>query len=124
MRAIAATSSLSAPDQIFFVPCCCAYASLQQPVVAGITHTHRSTRCFFHVSLVPIIGVVGEEKTKPTQHSVQQLRAAGLTPDFLVCRSGEWARVPGWDERTSRIGAQCTCSSDSGISSALRPPLN
>ena len=45
-------------------------------------------RCFFHVSLVPIIGVVGEEKTKPTQHSVQQLRAAGLTPDFLVCRSG------------------------------------
>ena len=46
-------------------------------------------RCFFHVSLVPVIGVVGEEKTKPTQHSVQSLRAAGLTPDFLVCRSGQ-----------------------------------
>jgi len=49
----------------------------------------RENMCFFHVSLVPIIGVVGEEKTKPTQHSVQQLRAVGLTPDFLVCRSGQ-----------------------------------
>ena len=39
------------------------------------------------MSLVPVIGVVGEEKTKPTQHSVQNLMAAGLTPDFLVCRS-------------------------------------
>ena len=34
--------------------------------------------CFLHVSLVPVIGVVGEEKTKPTQHSVQNLRAVGL----------------------------------------------
>jgi CTP synthase len=49
----------------------------------------RENMCFFHVSLVPVIGVVGEEKTKPTQHSVQSLRAAGLTPDFLVCRSGQ-----------------------------------
>uniref|UniRef100_A0A7S0IZT8 CTP synthase n=1 Tax=Calcidiscus leptoporus TaxID=127549 RepID=A0A7S0IZT8_9EUKA len=49
----------------------------------------RENMCFLHVSLVPVIGVVGEEKTKPTQHSVQQLRAVGLTPDFLVCRSGK-----------------------------------
>mmetsp|Transcript_24339 Transcript_24339/g.53153 ORF Transcript_24339/g.53153 Transcript_24339/m.53153 type:complete len:702 (-) Transcript_24339:362-2467(-) len=49
----------------------------------------RENMCFMHVSLVPVIGVVGEEKTKPTQHSVQQLRAVGLTPDFLVCRSGQ-----------------------------------
>ncbi|MBT4058775.1 MAG: CTP synthase (glutamine hydrolyzing) [Euryarchaeota archaeon] len=42
-----------------------------------------------HVSLVPVIGVVGEQKTKPTQHTVKELRAAGLTPDFLVCRAEE-----------------------------------
>mmetsp|Transcript_6422 Transcript_6422/g.10860 ORF Transcript_6422/g.10860 Transcript_6422/m.10860 type:complete len:683 (-) Transcript_6422:335-2383(-) len=47
----------------------------------------RENMCFLHVSLVPVIGVVGEEKTKPTQHSVQQLRAVGLTADFLICRS-------------------------------------
>ena len=45
--------------------------------------------CFLHVSLVPVIGVVGEEKTKPTQHSVQNLRAVGLAADFLVCRSSK-----------------------------------
>jgi len=47
----------------------------------------RDNILFFHVSLVPVLGSVGEEKTKPTQHSVQNLRAAGLSPDFLVCRS-------------------------------------
>jgi hypothetical protein len=47
----------------------------------------RENILFFHVSLVPVLGAVGEEKTKPTQHSVQNLRAAGLSPDFLVCRS-------------------------------------
>lgn len=47
----------------------------------------RSNVAFFHVSLVPVVGAVGEEKTKPTQHSVQSLRALGISPDFLVCRS-------------------------------------
>jgi len=42
-----------------------------------------------HVSLVPVVGVVGEQKTKPSQHTVKELRAAGLSPDFLVCRSEE-----------------------------------
>uniref|UniRef100_A0A7S2H0U2 CTP synthase n=1 Tax=Haptolina brevifila TaxID=156173 RepID=A0A7S2H0U2_9EUKA len=49
----------------------------------------RDNILFFHVSLVPVLGAVGEEKTKPTQHSVQNLRAAGLSPDFLVCRSSK-----------------------------------
>jgi len=43
--------------------------------------------CFVHVSLVPVIGVVGEQKTKPTQHTVKELRSLGITPDMLVCRS-------------------------------------
>ncbi|KAK8913582.1 hypothetical protein KSP39_PZI023782 [Platanthera zijinensis] len=45
--------------------------------------------CLVHVSLVPVLGVVGEQKTKPTQHSVRELRALGLTPDLLACRSAE-----------------------------------
>ncbi|MDT7538739.1 MAG: synthase [Actinomycetota bacterium] len=44
--------------------------------------------CFFlHVSLIPYIGPSGELKTKPTQHSVQSLRAIGIAPDALVLRS-------------------------------------
>ena len=42
-----------------------------------------------HVSLVPVIGVVGEQKTKPTQHSVAMLRSLGLNPALLACRSSE-----------------------------------
>jgi CTP synthase len=39
------------------------------------------------VALVPVIGVVGEQKTKPCQHSVKLLREAGLMPDFVLCRA-------------------------------------
>lgn len=45
--------------------------------------------CIVHVSLVPIIGVVGEQKTKPTQHSVAVLRSLGLHPNLLACRCSE-----------------------------------
>lgn len=44
---------------------------------------------FTHCTLVPIISVVGEQKTKPTQQSVQRLREIGIQPDFLFCRSPE-----------------------------------
>ncbi|CAL9055072.1 uncharacterized protein LOC135676288 isoform X2 [Musa acuminata AAA Group] len=43
--------------------------------------------CLVHVSLVPVLNVVGEQKTKPTQHSVRGLRALGLAPNVLACRS-------------------------------------
>ncbi|KAF4348622.1 hypothetical protein G4B88_024100 [Cannabis sativa] len=43
--------------------------------------------CLIHVSLVPVLNVVGEQKTKPTQHSVRGLRCLGLTPHLLACRS-------------------------------------
>ena len=43
--------------------------------------------CFVHVSYVPIPQHIGEQKTKPTQHSVQKLRELGIQPDFIVCRS-------------------------------------
>ncbi|EOX95218.1 hypothetical protein QUC31_004926 [Theobroma cacao] len=45
--------------------------------------------CLIHVSLIPVLGVVGEQKTKPTQHSVRELRALGLTPHLLACRSAQ-----------------------------------
>ncbi|MGH2722968.1 MAG: CTP synthase [Actinomycetota bacterium] len=45
-------------------------------------------RCaFVHVSLLPHIGPTGELKTKPTQHSVKELRSLGIQPDAIVCRS-------------------------------------
>lgn len=42
-----------------------------------------------HTTLVPIMGVVGEQKTKPTQHSVKALMGLGIKPDIIVCRSDE-----------------------------------
>ena len=42
---------------------------------------------FVHVTLIPYIKVAGELKTKPTQHSVQELRRIGITPNILICRS-------------------------------------
>ncbi|OAY61899.1 CTP synthase isoform X2 [Manihot esculenta] len=45
--------------------------------------------CIIHVSLIPVLGVVGEQKTKPTQHSVRELRALGLTAHLLACRSAQ-----------------------------------
>ncbi len=47
----------------------------------------RENCVFVHVSLVPYIGPSGELKTKPTQHSVAQLRQVGVQPDAIVCRS-------------------------------------
>ncbi|MCG5530713.1 CTP synthase [Halorhodospira halochloris] len=45
-------------------------------------------RCLFiHLTLVPFIGTAGEMKTKPTQHSVKELRSIGIQPDILVCRA-------------------------------------
>ncbi|KAH7429130.1 hypothetical protein KP509_09G032400 [Ceratopteris richardii] len=45
--------------------------------------------CLVHVSLVPVLGATGEQKTKPTQHSVKDLRALGLVPNLLACRSAK-----------------------------------
>jgi CTP synthase len=47
----------------------------------------RSGALFIHLTLVPYISVAGEQKTKPTQHSVRELRAIGIQPDILMCRT-------------------------------------
>jgi CTP synthase len=51
---------------------------------------HGRENCLFiHLTLVPFLGHAGELKTKPTQHSVQELRRIGIQPDMIVCRSEE-----------------------------------
>jgi CTP synthase len=47
----------------------------------------RDNVCYIHLTLVPYIGPSGEQKTKPTQHSVTDLRSRGIQPDIIVCRS-------------------------------------
>jgi len=47
----------------------------------------RDDTCYVHVTLVPFMGAAEELKTKPTQHSVRELRSIGIQPDAIVCRS-------------------------------------
>jgi CTP synthase len=47
----------------------------------------RSSCIYIHLTLIPIVGGSGEIKTKPTQHSVKELRGIGIQPDILLCRS-------------------------------------
>ena len=46
----------------------------------------RNNVMYVHVTLIPMIEAAGEMKTKPTQHSVKELRSIGIQPDMLVCR--------------------------------------
>ena len=47
----------------------------------------RENTLYIHLTLVPFIGTAGELKTKPTQHSVRDLRSIGIQPDILLCRT-------------------------------------
>ena len=51
------------------------------------TQLAANDTCFIHLTLLPYIGSAGELKTKPTQHSVKELREIGIQPDVLLCRS-------------------------------------
>jgi len=52
------------------------------------TELGRGENCMFmHTTLVPVLGTVGEQKTKPTQHSVKELRSIGIQPDVIVARA-------------------------------------
>lgn len=50
------------------------------------TDVGRDNCLYIHVTLVPYVGAAGELKTKPTQHSVKELRSLGIQPDIIVCR--------------------------------------
>ena len=64
-----------------------------QPFIEAIRQIRsefgQENTLFMHLTLLPKLGATGEVKTKPTQHSVNSLRAMGIQPDFLVCRSDE-----------------------------------
>ena len=49
----------------------------------------RDNVCYVHVTLVPYLGPSGEQKTKPTQHSVTELRSRGVQPDVIILRSAQ-----------------------------------
>ena len=49
----------------------------------------RQNVCYLHLTLVPYLAPSGEQKTKPTQHSVTELRSRGIQPDAIVCRSDQ-----------------------------------
>lgn len=63
----------------------------------------RGQTCFLHVTLLPYIGAAGEMKTKPTQHSVKELRSIGIQPDILLCRADR--KISESDRR--KIGRFC-----------------
>ncbi len=62
-----------------------------QPFLEAIRQMRRDVGrdniLYIHVTLVPYLSAAGEAKTKPTQHSVKELRAIGIQPDIIVCRS-------------------------------------
>ncbi|HWF20619.1 MAG TPA: CTP synthase [Acidimicrobiales bacterium] len=63
----------------------------------------RDNVCYVHLTLVPYLGTSGEQKTKPTQHSVTELRSRGIQPDVIVCRSDRL--IP--DELKRKISLLC-----------------
>ena len=83
-------------------------------------------RCMFiHLTLVPYIGHAGELKTKPTQHSVNELRRIGIAPDMVVCRSESRAvdRDPRARSRCSRASRSRRSCPAYDVADIYRVPL-
>jgi len=74
----------------------------------------RDNVCYVHVTLVPFIGPSGEQKTKPTQHSVTELRSRGIQPDLIVCRSEE----PISDDLKVKISNLCDVDAKAVVNAA------
>ncbi len=77
----------------------------------------RKNAIFVHVTLVPFIAAAGELKTKPTQHSVRELREIGIQPDLLLCRSDRPLPL----DLRRKIGLFCNVQ-ESAVISALDVP--
>ena len=72
----------------------------------------NSSWAFVHLTLVPYINASGELKTKPTQHSVKELRSLGISPDILICRSEQ--ELP--KDEKNKIALFCSVPNDCVIS--------
>jgi len=71
----------------------------------------RDNALYIHLTLVPYIATAGEVKTKPTQHSVKELRSIGIQPDILLCRTDRYLSK----EIKSKIALFCNVSVDAVI---------
>jgi CTP synthase len=72
----------------------------------------RTNTCYIHLTLLPWIPTAGELKTKPTQHSVKELREIGIQPDILLCRADR--NIP--DEERKKIALFTNVASEAVIS--------
>lgn len=72
----------------------------------------RENVCYIHLTLVPYLAPSGEQKTKPTQHSVTELRGRGIQPDVIVCRSDH----PISDALKQKISLLCDVPVDAVVS--------
>src|ERR1041385_3293116 len=80
--------------------------------IRQIRHEQGRENCIFvHVTLVPWIAAAQELKTKPTQHSVKELRALGIQPDILLCRSERF--IP--PDMKEKIGLFCDVDVDAVV---------
>lgn len=79
----------------------------------------RGNVFFVHVSLVPFMGASGEQKTKPTQHSVAALRSIGIQPDALVLRSDR----PVTDSNKRKIALMCDVDEDAVVNAVDVPSI-
>jgi CTP synthase len=79
----------------------------------------RNNACYIHCTLIPYLAAAGELKTKPTQHSVAQLRGIGIQPQVLVCRSEH----PLPDSDRAKIALFCNVSKEAVISALDAPSI-
>ena len=85
-----------------------------------VRHEIGRSNCFFvHVSLVPYLNAAGEQKTKPTQHSVAALRSIGIQPDAIVLRSDR--PVP--ESMTRKIALMCDVDQEAVINAIDVPSI-
>ena len=79
----------------------------------------RDNVCYVHLTLVPYLAPSGEQKTKPTQHSVTELRSRGVQPDVIVCRSDQ----PISDGLKRKVSLLCDVRSEAVISAVDAPSI-
>lgn len=75
---------------------------------------NRNDVLYIHVTLIPYIHAAGELKTKPTQHSVKELRSIGIQPDIIVCRTEKIVS----DDMKKKIALFCDVDSNAVINNA------
>jgi len=79
----------------------------------------KNNVAYIHVTLVPYIDVSGEQKTKPTQHSVKELQNVGIQPDVIVCRSD----YPLGTSSKNKLSLFCNVDKDCIIQNLISPSL-